>query len=74
MLISITCSKCSHSGLVTKETLPRILVCSRCTSRQLYKHGNALPSKTTRPPRAKRKPHPDISNTTSATMEMENLR
>jgi hypothetical protein len=44
MLIEITC-KCGHHGLVARETLPRILACLRCGHRQLFRRGNASPSK-----------------------------
>jgi hypothetical protein len=36
MLVVITCPACRHQGHVIKRTLPRVLLCSRCGSRNRF--------------------------------------
>jgi len=36
MLVAITCPACRHHGYAVKSTLPRVLLCSRCGSRNRF--------------------------------------
>jgi hypothetical protein len=36
MLVAISCPACRHHGYAVKRTLPRVLLCSRCSSRNRF--------------------------------------
>jgi hypothetical protein len=49
MLVVITCPACRHHGYAVKSTLPRVLLCSRCGSRNRFEAYETSANKRTDP-------------------------
>jgi hypothetical protein len=61
MLIAITCPACRHHGYAAKSTLPRVLLCSRCGSRNRFEsYETSVNKRTDRRSMAAHPPRPSF--------------
>jgi hypothetical protein len=51
MLVAITCPARRHHGYAVKRTLPRVLLCSRCGSRNRFEREASNTNRRSTPPR-----------------------
>jgi hypothetical protein len=51
MLVAITCPACRHYGYAVERMLPRVLLCSRCGSRNCFEHNASKADRRSTPPR-----------------------
>jgi hypothetical protein len=50
MLVVVICPACRHHGYAVKSTLPRLLLCSRCGSRNRFEHEASKADRRSTPP------------------------
>ena len=61
MLVVITCPACRHHGYAVKSTLPRVLLCSRCGSRNRFEaYETSVNKRTDRRSMAAHPPRPSF--------------